>query len=83
MPIGLFSRSLRPPSPIVPETDHMPAALAHEQVREALQRLGMATVTVIGTAEAKERLRAEEASDREALALAAEVDALAVLIARR
>lgn len=59
----------------------MPAALQHEQVRAALTRLGAATVTVIGTAGAKERLRAGEASDAEALALAAEVDALAALLA--
>lgn len=61
----------------------MPAALAYPSVQAALQRLGVATVTTIGTATAKERLRAEEVTDTEALALAAEVDAITVLITRR
>jgi len=60
----------------------MPAALAYPRVQEALTRLGAATVTVIGTAMANERLRAGEVSGADADALAAEVDALAVAIVK-
>lgn len=59
----------------------MPAALAYPKVREALQELGESAVFLLGTAEAKERLKAEDLSDAEALALALDVGELAVLLA--
>lgn len=58
----------------------MPAALQHEQVRAALTRLGVATVTIIGTGSAKEQLRAEEVTEAEATALADDVDLLAAVL---
>lgn len=54
-------------------------------LERAFAMLGKAVVPVIGTAAAKERARladAGELADAEALALAAEVEALAGLIAR-
>lgn len=54
---------------------------ADERVTQALARLGLATVSVIGTEGMRAGLR-EELPEREALALAGDIGALAVLIAR-
>lgn len=59
----------------------MPAALEYERVQAAVQRLGVATVTIIGPADVKDGLRAEDVGQAEADALAERVDVLAVLIA--